>query len=128
MTLRRKSLSTILKAGCLGLMQAFLSGVTLWLVPTSAGLKIDPVSSMVAVFGVQALASVPISIGGSGISEFALQWYLSSVYGFSSWVAVVLWRLVSYQFVLLVTGIAFIWLLNKAARHGVPDEMQTLVN
>src|SRR5262249_33675502 len=112
MTLRRDALSTILLAGALAFAQAILSGLTLWFVFTSAGLMIDPISSMVTVFGVQAIASIPVSIGGSGLSELGLQWYLSSVYGFSSWASVVLWRLVSYQFVLLITGVAFILLLR----------------
>jgi len=112
LTMRKDSFSLILKAACLGSAQALLSGVTLWLLLNPGGLRIDPISSTLAVFGVQAIASLPITIGGAGTSELGLQWYLSSVYGFSSWASVVVWRLLSYQLVLLISGPVFIVFLK----------------
>ena len=112
----RQSLPTIALAVCLALVQAVLSGLILWLL-LAPGKAIDLFSSVLAVFGVQALASVPITVGGSGISELGLQWYLSAVYGLSSWATVVLWRLVSYQLVEVLTGGAFIMLLTRGMRR-----------
>ncbi|HYC12141.1 MAG TPA: lysylphosphatidylglycerol synthase domain-containing protein [Nitrososphaerales archaeon] len=112
----RQSMPTIALAVCLALVQAVLSGLILWLL-LAPGRAIDLSSSILAVFGVQALASVPITIGGSGISELGLQWYLSAVYGFSSWATVVLWRLVSYQLVEVLTGGAFIVLLTRGLKR-----------
>jgi len=111
----RQSLPTIILAVGLALVQALISGLILWLL-LAPGKAIDPLSSVLAVFAVQALASVPVTVGGSGISELGLQWYLSTVYGFSSWATVVLWRLVSYQLVEVLTGGAFIVLLTRGMR------------
>ena len=113
----RQSVPTILLAVGLALVQAIISGLILWLLLAPGG-TIDLISSVLAVFGVQALASVPVTVGGSGISELGLQWYLSSVYGFSSWATVVLWRLVSYQLVEVLTGGAFIVLLTRGMRRN----------
>ena len=113
----RQSAATILLAVCLSLVQALFSGLTLWLLLTPRN-SIDIPSSVLAVFGVQALASVPVTVGGSGISELGLQWYLSTVYGFSSWATVVLWRLVSYQVVEVLTGGAFVLLLTKGMKRS----------
>jgi hypothetical protein len=38
------------------------------------------------------------------------------VYGFSSWAAVVLWRVASFQVVLGVSGIAFLLLVHRATK------------
>jgi uncharacterized protein (TIRG00374 family) len=113
---RRKSIPTIVLAVFISLAQALLSGMILWLLlaPVKA---IDPLSSVLAVFAVQALATVPVTVGGSGISELGLQWYLSTVYGFSSWATVVLWRLISYQLVEVLSGVSFVWLLNRGMKR-----------
>jgi uncharacterized membrane protein YbhN (UPF0104 family) len=102
-------------------VQALISGLILWLLLAPGG-AIDPISSVLAVFAVQALASVPVTVGGSGISELGLQWYLSTVYGFSSWATVVLWRLVSYQLVEVLTGGAFIVLITRGMRPRKRDQ------
>ena len=68
-------------------MNQFSRSIALWLVLNAAGLKIDIFSATVAAFGVLTIAALPISIGGSGITEVSMQLYLSSVYGFSSWAA-----------------------------------------
>jgi hypothetical protein len=73
-------------------------------------------SATVAAFGALTIAAVPISIGGSGLTELSMQSYLSSVYGFSSWAAVVIWRIASFQTVLAVTGIAFLILTRKTTK------------
>jgi len=51
-----------------------------------------------------------------------MQLYLSSVYGFSSWAAVVLWRIASYQVVLAVTGIAFLLLTHRSTKGVQPKK------
>jgi glycosyltransferase 2 family protein len=111
----RQSMPTIVVAVWISLVQALISGLILWflLVPENA---IDPISAVLSVFAVQALASVPVTVGGSGISELGLQWYLSTVYGFSSWATVVLWRLISYQLVEVLAGFSFVWLLNRGMK------------
>jgi len=114
--LRRDALPLILKTVGLTVIQVILSGVALWFILTAAGLKIDPLSSTLIAGGTSAIAAIPITIGGSGVIELTMLSYLSSVYGFSSWAAVVLWRIASYQVVLAVTGIAFLLLTHRSTK------------
>ncbi|MDA4128995.1 MAG: flippase-like domain-containing protein [Thaumarchaeota archaeon] len=114
--LKKDALPVILEALGLTIIQAILSGVALWIILTAAGMRIDLLSSTLVAFGATAIAALPISIGGSGITELAVASYLSLVYGFSSWPAVVLWRIASFQVVLAVSGIAFLLLVHRATR------------
>jgi uncharacterized protein (TIRG00374 family) len=114
--LKKDALPVILMALALTILQAILSGVALWVILTAAGLKIDLLSSILVAFGATAIAALPISIGGSGLTELAVASYLSLVFGFSSWAAVVLWRIASFQVMLLVTGIAFLLLVHGSGR------------
>jgi uncharacterized membrane protein YbhN (UPF0104 family) len=61
-----------------------------------------------------AIAAIPVSIGGAGITELTLEAYLISVYGFTSWASIVLWRIATYQVALAITVIAFLLFVRKA--------------
>lgn len=110
----RKNLDLVLKGFALTIVDATLSGTALWIILTYAGLKIDVFSATFVAFGVGTIAAVPFTIGGSGISELALQTYLASVYGFYSWAAVIVWRIATYHALLAVSGAVFIWLMMRA--------------
>jgi len=114
----RESLPVVVKAVGLTIIEDFLAGAALWLVLNAAGLKIDLVSSTLAAYGVVAIAQIPVTIGGAGITELTMQSYLTTVYGFSSWASVVLWRIATYQVLLAVTGIVFIFFVRKASRRA----------
>jgi uncharacterized protein (TIRG00374 family) len=114
--LRRNALALILKTLGLTVIQVFLSGIALWFVLTAAGLKIDIISSTLVAGGTSAIAAIPISIGGSGVTELTMQSYLVLVFGFSSWAAVVLWRIASFQVVLAASGIAFLLLTHRSTK------------
>jgi uncharacterized protein (TIRG00374 family) len=111
--MNRGNLSVVVKALGLVILEDILDGAALWLVLNAAGLKIDIFSATVAAFGVETIAAIPITIGGAGLIEVSLQLYLSSVYGFSSWAAIVLWRIASFQVVLAVSGVAFLLFARK---------------
>jgi uncharacterized protein (TIRG00374 family) len=111
----------LVKIVSLTILEFLFEGAALWLVLNSAGLKIDIFSATFAVFGAMTVAAVPISIGGSGIIELTVASYLSAVYGFSSWAAVILWRIASYQAVLAVTGVAFLLLTRTATGRKKAD-------
>jgi glycosyltransferase 2 family protein len=104
----------VVKAVGLTILEDFLEGIALWLVLNAAGLHIDILSATIAAFGVLTIAALPVSIGGSGITELTMAAYLLSVYGFSSWAAIVLWRIASFQVVLAVSGVAFLLFTRKA--------------
>ncbi len=122
--LSRDALPTIFNALILTFVQALLSGLALWIVLNAAGLSIDIVSCTLVAYGATAIAALPISIGGSGITELAVASYLGLVYRFSSWTAIVLWRVASYQVVLAVAGVSFLLLVQRSTRASPknPDE------
>jgi glycosyltransferase 2 family protein len=121
--LRRESLPLVAKTVDLTVLEALLSGLALWFVIVSTGLKMAIFSSTLAAYSAIAIGALPISIGGSGVTELAMKYYLSSVYGFFSWAAIVLWRIASYQVLLAVSGIAFLFLMRKAmnSASATPD-------
>jgi glycosyltransferase 2 family protein len=121
-TLRRDLLPLVLKAVGLTVILVLLSGVALWSILTAAGLNIDLLSSTLIAGGVAAIATIPITIGGSGLTELTMASYLSSVYGFSSWTAVVIWRIASYQVVLAVAGVAFLLLVHGHTKDAGPEK------
>ncbi|MDA4127295.1 MAG: flippase-like domain-containing protein [Thaumarchaeota archaeon] len=112
--INRNTLPVVIKTVGLVILEDFLEGVGLWLVLNAAGLKIDIFSATFVAFGALTIAAIPISIGGSGLTELSMQSYLSLVYGFSSWAAVVLWRITTYQVQLVITGIVFMFFVRKA--------------
>jgi uncharacterized protein (TIRG00374 family) len=114
----RRTLPTVVEAVLLTILEDFLDGTALWLVLNAAGLKIDIVSATLAAYGVAAIAQLPVTIGGAGVTELSMQAYLVSVYGFSSWAAVVLWRIATYQVLLAVTGTVFMWYVRKTAHRS----------
>jgi len=105
------------KAVLLTIVEDLLAGTALWLVLNAAGLKINPVFSTLAAYGVVAIAQLPVTIGGAGITELTMQSYLATVYGFSSWAAVVLWRIATYQLMLAMTGVVFLVYLRKSSNR-----------
>jgi putative flippase GtrA len=104
----------VVKAVALTIIEDFLAGAALWVVLNGSGLKIDPVSSTLAAYGVVAVAQIPVTIGGAGITELTMKSYLTTVYGFSAWAPIVLWRIATYQVLLAITGIVFMLFIRKA--------------
>jgi uncharacterized membrane protein YbhN (UPF0104 family) len=116
--LNRKNLPVMVEAIGLTILEDLLAGTALWLVLTSAGLKTDPFSSTLAVYAAGAIAAVPVTIGGAGIMELTMQAYLISVYSFSSWASIVLWRIATYQVLLAITGVVFLMFVRKATKRS----------
>ena len=116
--LTRGTMPVMLKTVVLTIIEDVLGGATLWLVLNAAGLKIDLLSSTIAAYGAVTIAQVPVSIGGAGITEVTMQSYLTAVYGFSSWPAVVLWRIATYQVLLALTGIVFLLFVRKTTKRA----------
>jgi len=115
--MNRNTRSMLVKAVGLTIVEDLLAGTALWIVLNAAGLKIDVLSATFLAFGALTIAAIPISIGGSGITELTIQSYLTLVYGFSSWAVIVLWRIASFQVVLAVTGIAFLLFVRKSTKN-----------
>jgi uncharacterized membrane protein YbhN (UPF0104 family) len=123
----RKNAPVVVKVVCLTIVEDFLAGTALWLVLNSAGLKIDPFSSVLALYGVVAIAQIPVSIGGAGITELTMAGYLLSVYKFTSWASIVLWRIATYQVLLAVTGVVFVLFVRRATANARKASPTTVV-
>jgi putative flippase GtrA len=115
----------VIKAVGLTILEDFLVGAALWIVLSASGLKIDLVSSTLAAYGVVAIAQIPVSIGGAGITELTMKSYLTSVYGFSAWAPVVLWRIATYQVLLAITGVVFMFFVRKATTASGKTSRET---
>ena len=115
--LTRAALPVALKAVVLTIVEDLLDGAALWFVLNAAGLKIDLLSSTIAIFGVDTIAQLPVSIGGAGIMEVTIKVYLTAIYGFSSWASIVIWRVAAYQVLLATTGIVFLFFVLKNTKH-----------
>jgi putative flippase GtrA len=111
---RRKYLPVVIEAVGLTILEDFLVGAALWIVLSASDLSIGLISSTLAAYGVVAIAQIPVSIGGAGITELTMKSYLTSVYGFSAWAPVVLWRIATYQVLLAITGVVFMFFVRKA--------------
>ncbi len=114
----------LLKAVLLTITEDVLGGAALCLVLNAAGLKIDLLSSTIAAYGVATIAQLPVTIGGAGVTELTMQAYLTAVYGFSSWAAIVIWRVATYQVVLALTGIVFTLFVRRATKQ--PGQVRVL--
>ncbi len=123
--MKRESLHVVVKAVGLTLIEDFLAGAALWIILNASGLKIDLVSSTLGAYGVVAIAQIPVSIGGAGITELTMKSYLTTVYGFSSWAPIVLWRIATYQVLLAITGIVFIFFVRKATKGSIKTPQKT---
>jgi glycosyltransferase 2 family protein len=121
----RSALPVVVKAVCLTIVEDILAGSALWIVLNASGLKIDLISSTLAAYGVVAIAQIPVSIGGAGITELTMQSYLTTVYGFSSWAPIVLWRIATFQVLLAITGIVFVFFMRKATRGSSKTPQKT---
>ncbi len=59
------------------------------------------------------VSSLPITIGGSGISELVLNHFTMNILGFSSWAKVIAWRIITYHIPLAISGLSLAVLSYK---------------
>lgn len=111
--LSKKASPLLARVVILTCIQAVLSGISLWAIFGVVTNRVNIFSSILVAYAAQAIAAIPVSLGGSGLTELAVQLYTSSVLGFSSWGAVILWRIASYHFVLAASGIFFLRLIRR---------------
>ena len=60
-----------------------------------------------------AVSSLPITLGGSGISELVLNHFTTNILGFSSWAKVIAWRIITYHIPLAISGLSLAVLSYK---------------
>jgi len=101
---------------------ALTPAATLYLVfsrRTGAGF----IEALYAFHAGNALGVLPVTVGGSGLTESGVYIYSSRVLGASSWEAVILWRILTYHTTLVVCGILLVFFtLHRALKlRGTGD-------
>jgi len=89
-------------------------GISFMIIAMGTGYVISAFDSIMAVMGANAIANLPITIGGSGLAEFGIVAYLNNLNPFDfsipegtvAWDAVIGWRIATYY-----VPIAITWLL-----------------
>ena len=92
------------------ILLALLSGLILHLVFEGGGVPIGLTESVIASYVSLTFGSIPITPGGSGLSEVGVYLFTGSLVNSNPWSAIITWRVASYH-VPLVLGISFLLLV-----------------
>jgi len=115
----------VVKEGAPGLMASNLAltivGAVLWaaslqVLLNAVGIPIDLASSLLVVYASIALSTLPVTIGGSGLSELGAALSASAVASGNPWGAVVAWRISTYHILLVICGAAMAWVVADLGR------------
>ena len=109
----KSSKIAIVKVSLLTLAMVVLAGMIFWMVALGRGLEIDLFTSILAVYVSYTIGAIPLTPGGSGLTEGGIGLFTSSLYGGQFWVAIVAWRIISYHVPLFVTGVALLYFSHK---------------
>jgi len=112
-TFFRSSKAVITRVLLLTIVMVVLAGMIFWIIALASGLQIDLFASILGVYVSYTFGAIPLTPGGSGLSEGGLGLFASSLYGGHLWATIVVWRIISYHVPLLVTGIALLYLSRK---------------
>jgi len=112
-TFFKSSKGVIAKVLLLTIIMVVLAGMIFWIIALGSGLQIDLFASILGVYVSYTFGAIPLTPGGSGLSEGGLGLFTSSLYGGQLWASIVAWRIISYHVPLLVTGIALLYLSRK---------------
>ena len=107
------------------ILLALLSGLVLHLVFEGGGISIGLIESVITSYVSLTVGSIPITPGGSGLSEVGVYLFASSLVNSNPWSAIITWRVASYH-VPLVLGISFLLLVvpKFLRKSGPKDSLQ----
>ena len=91
-------------------------GISFLIIANSVGFAVEFFESVMAVMGANAIANLPITVGGSGLAEFGIVAYLNNLDPFNlvipeeglEWNAVIGWRIATYYIPIAVTWILLV--------------------
>ena len=91
-------------------------GISFLIIATSVGFAVEFFESVMAVMGANAIANLPITVGGSGLAEFGIVAYLNNLDPFNlvipeeglEWNAVIGWRIATYYIPIAITWILLV--------------------
>jgi uncharacterized protein (TIRG00374 family) len=100
-------------------------GISFMVIAMGTGYVISAFDSIMAVMGANAIANLPITIGGSGLAEFGIVAYLNNLNPFDfsipegtvAWDAVIGWRIATYYVPIIITWLLLVKLaLSKISK------------
>ncbi|MFB5605894.1 MAG: YbhN family protein [Nitrosarchaeum sp.] len=101
-------------------------GISFMIIAMGTGYIVGAFDSIMAVMGANAIANLPITVGGSGLAEFGIIAYLNNLDPFNldipqgtvAWDAVIGWRIATYYVPIMITWL----LLVKLALSKIPKK------
>jgi len=107
------SIGTILVNVVVTIATAILNGISLLILLNAVGINLDIVTSTLIVYGVLSIASIPISIGGSGLAELGSWTILTAITHVNPWGAILVWRITNYYIPLILSGLTLAIILIR---------------
>lgn len=110
----RKSRRIFVVSLIISLASWILYGLSFWVIADGVEYMLSVFESVMAVMAANALANLPITVGGAGLAEFGIFGYLNNVNPFTldlpegavEWNAIIGWRIATYYIPIAIT-----WLL-----------------
>lgn len=127
------SLKAVLLVSILTILIVVLAGFVFWVIASASGLQVDPFLSILSVYVSITIGSLPITIGGSGLSEIGISLFASSVLGSVAWASILVWRIASYHVPLAFSSIVLIATTyretrNDTTQHSTPSKAELYEN
>jgi uncharacterized protein (TIRG00374 family) len=97
---------------CIALMILLSGAITQLIIGDTASVR-GFILSTSGFYLTLAVSSLPVTIGGSGISELVLNHFTTNILGSSSWAKVIAWRIITYHIPLTISGISLAVLSYK---------------
>lgn len=93
-------------------------GVLLWagslqVLLNASGIGVSFLESLLIVYAAVALSTIPVTIGGSGLSELGAALSTSALAAGNPWGAVVAWRIATYHIPLIICGLSMAWAMAE---------------
>ena len=127
-TFTRKYAGDLLLVGLFTAAIVLLSTATLWFIAMGLNLPVSFIDSALLVYASMALGNLPITLGGSGVAEASVYLYAADVVGVSSWPMVFAWRILSYQMLLIITGICAFAILRRYTKSQPEKPLRDVHN
>lgn len=108
-----------------------LYGLSFFVIAIGVGYQIGAFDSTMAVMAANAIANLPITVGGSGLAELGIFGYLNNANPFDfqldeggvEWDIIVGWRIATYYIPIVITWLLLVKLaLSKVTRADIKDE------
>ncbi len=124
----KKSKKVFVNGFAISIVSWIFYGLSFMIIASGTGYFIDAFDSVMAVMGANAIANLPITVGGSGLAEFGIVAYINNLNPFifeipeddNIWDAVIGWRIATYYVPIAITWILLVKLaLSKYSKPNI---------